>query len=171
MSLADLANVAEIFGVLAIIFGIVFGLIQLRQHREQTRKMSIMELAASFEDREFSEAYRLIADLDAGTSADELTAMGDEYLSAALRVGLKFEIVGLLVFHRIVPVDATTDLIGGAAVKFWGILEHWIVDTRTKHNHDSLFEWFQWLAERLKERGAEADVPAYKAHKVWRDFD
>ena len=171
MSLSDLANVAEILGVLAIIFGIAFGLIQLRQHREQTRKMSIMELAASFEDREFSEAYRLIADLEAGTSAEELGALGEKYLSAALRVGLKFEIVGLLVFHRIVPVDATTDLIGGAAIKFWGILEPWIKDTRSKHDHESLFEWFQWLVERLKDQGAESDLPAYEAHKTWRELN
>lgn len=70
MNLSDLANIVEIFGALAI-----------------------MELARSFEDREFTEAYRLIADLDDGLTADQLNALGDDYVSAALRVGFKFETI------------------------------------------------------------------------------
>ena len=49
MTLSDIANLVEIIGIVAIIFGIVFGLLQLRQHRKQSHDMAILELARSFE--------------------------------------------------------------------------------------------------------------------------
>ncbi len=169
MSLSDIANIVEIVGILAIIFGIVFGLIQLQQHREQNRNMSILELAASFEDRDFTEAYRLLAELDDGLSSDELNALGDDYVSAILRVGMKFETIGLLIYKRIVPLDAMKDLVGGAAIKIWGIVRVWTLETRISQGNGLLFEWFQWLAERLEERGEGTRPPAYEAYKKWRE--
>ena len=167
MTLSDIADIVEIIGVVAIVFGIVFGLIQLRQHREQTRNMAIHELAASFEDKDFTESYRLLATLKNGMSADEINALGDEYVSAILRVGMKFETVGLLVHKRVVPFDAMKDLVGGAAIKIWNVVEVWTEETRDTQNHVLLFEWFQWLAERLKERRESARTPAYQLHKDW----
>lgn len=171
MTLADWASIAEILGVLAIIFGIAFGVIQVQQHRRQVRTTSIMELAKSFEDREFTEAYRLIANLPDDITAEELGALGEEHVSAALRVGFKFETIGLLIHKGVVPMDAMSDLVGGAAVLIWGKLRRYIEDSRRSQNHDLLFEWFQWLAEKLAERGENTRLPAYKAHKDWREPD
>ena len=72
MSLSDLANIVEIVGILAIIFGVVFGLVQLKQHQKQSRDMAILELARSFEDAEFTEAYLLITSLEDGVSDEDL---------------------------------------------------------------------------------------------------
>ena len=52
MTISDIANLVEIIGIFAIVFGIAFGLMQLRQHRKQSRDMAILELARSFEDPE-----------------------------------------------------------------------------------------------------------------------
>ncbi|MGD1977505.1 MAG: hypothetical protein PVG57_08080, partial [Gammaproteobacteria bacterium] len=125
MTLADWASIAEILGVLAIIFGIVFGSIQVQQHRRQVRTNSIMELARSFEDREFTEAYRLLANLPDDISAEEFEGLGDDYVSAGLRVGFKFETIGLLIYKGVVPLDAMRDLVGGAAVLIWAKLRRW----------------------------------------------
>lgn len=168
MTLSDVASIVEIIGIFAIVFGIAFGLIQLRQHREQTRNMAIHELASSFEDRDFTEAYRLLADLEDGMSADAINALGDEYVSAILRVGMKFETIGLLVHNRVVPFDAVKDLVGGAAIKIWGVVRLWTEETRQSQGHILLFEWFQWLAERLEERSEGARLPAYQAYRDWR---
>lgn len=169
MTLADWASIAEILGVLAIIFGIAFGAIQVQQHRKQVRATAIMELARSFEDREFTEAYRLIADLPDDMTAEQLGALGDDYVSAALRVGFKFETIGLLIHKGVVPMDAMSDLVGGAAVLIWGKLRRWIEESRESQNHDLLFEWFQWLAEQLAERGESTRLPAYKAYRNWSE--
>lgn len=169
MTLADWANIAEILGVLAIVFGIAFGAIQLKQHRKQARSNSIVELARSFEHREFTEAYRLIANLPDDLSANKLEALGDEYVSAALRVGFKFETVGLLIHKGVVPMDAMADLVGGAAILIWKKLQRYIEESRISQNHELLFEWFQWLAERLEERGENVRSPAFKAYRNWRE--
>jgi hypothetical protein len=169
MNLSDLANIVEIFGALAIITGIVFGLIQLRQHRKQVRSTAIMELARSFEDREFTEAYRLIAELDDGLTAEQFNALGDEYVSAALRVSFKFETIGVLIHKQVVPMDAMSDLVGGAAILIWGKLKNWVQETRSSQNHELLFEWFQWLVERLEARGEYSRDPAYQAYRDWRE--
>lgn len=169
MTLSEIASIVEIIGIFAIVSGIAFGLVQLGQHREQTRNMAIHELAASFESRDFTEAYRLLADLDDGISADDLNALGDEYIAAVLRVGMKFETIGLLVHNRVVPFDAMKDLVGGAAIKIWGVVKIWTEDTRRSQGHALLFEWFQWLAERLEERHEDGRLPAYEAHRDWQE--
>jgi len=167
MSLSDLANVAEIFGTLAVIFGIAFGLMQFNQHRKQIRSTAILELAKSFEDREFTEAYRLIANLDDGLTAEQFNKLGDEYVSAALRVGFKFETIGVLIHKGVVPMDAMKDLVGGAAILIWAKLGRWVEESRKSQDHELLFEWFQWLAERLEAQGEKFRRPAFEEHKNW----
>ncbi|MBT8098868.1 MAG: DUF4760 domain-containing protein [Gammaproteobacteria bacterium] len=168
MTLSDVASIVEIIGIFAIVFGITFGLMQLRQHRRQLRNIAIHELAASFEDRDFTEAYRLLAELDDDMSVESINALGDEYVSAVLRVGMKFETIGLLVHNRVVPFEEVKDLIGGAAIKIWGVVRSWTEETRQSQNHRLLFEWFQWLVERLEERREDARLPAYQAYRHWR---
>ena len=43
MSLSDVANLVEIIGIVAIIFGIAFGALQLRQHRKRRNTGAVSE--------------------------------------------------------------------------------------------------------------------------------
>jgi hypothetical protein len=169
MTLSDIANLVEIVGILAIVFGIVFGLLQLRQHRKQSHDMAILELARSFEAPEFTEAYLLVTSLEAGIRNQELQAKGAEYVDAAMRVGWKFETVGMLVYHRVVPLEAMADLVGGFSLKLWSILSVWADEMRQDKNQPEFFEWYQWLVERLDERGESTQEPAYLANRSWRE--
>jgi hypothetical protein len=169
MTISDIANLVEIIGIFAIVFGIAFGLLQLRQHRKQSRDMAILELARSFEDPEFTEAYMLITSLEPGISDAELRAKGTQYLTAAMRIGWKFETVGMLIHNRVVPMDAMADLVGGFSLKLWSILSHWAEEVREAKGQPEFFEWYQWLVERLIERGEEARAPAYQAAAAWRE--
>lgn len=171
MTLSDIANLVEIVGIFAIIFGIVFGLVQLKQHRKQSRDMAILELARSFEDPEFTEAYMLITSLEPGITDADLRARGSEYVTAAMRVGWKFETVGMLIHNRVVPMDAMADLVGGFSLKLWSILSHWAHEVRDSKGQPEFFEWYQWLVERLVERGEGARDPAYKAASDWQEND
>lgn len=168
LTLSDLANIVEIIGIFALLAAIVFGIIQIRQHREQMQSLAIQQLAASFESADFTEGYRLLASLEDDISADALNALGEEYVAAVLRVGMKFETVGLLVHKRIVPFEMMNLLVGGAAVKIWRVVRLWTEESRNLQNHLLLFEWFQWLAERLEERAEIDRQPAYKIHKSWQ---
>ena len=170
MSLSDIANIVEIVGILAIMFGIVFGLVQLKQHRKQSRDMAILELARSFEDAEFTEAYVLITSLEDGVSDEALRSKGPQYVAAAMRVGWKFETVGMLIYQRVVPMDAMADLVGGFSLKIWSILGEWAQEMRQKQNQPEFFEWYQWLVDRLVERGESTREPAYQANQLWREL-
>ena len=169
MSLSDIANLVEIIGILAIVFGIAFGALQLRQHQKQSRDMAILELARSFEDPEFTEAYMLITSLDVGIGDKDLQSKGPEYVASAMRVGWKFETVGMLIHNRVVPMDAMADLVGGFSLKMWSILSVWAEEIRVKNRQPEFLEWYQWLVERLQERGESTREPAYEANQSWRE--
>jgi hypothetical protein len=169
MTLSDIANLVEIIGIVAIIFGIVFGLLQLRQHRKQSHDMAILELARSFETPEFTEAYMLVTSLDAGILDKELQSRGPEFVAAAMRVGWKFETVGMLIYHRVVPMDAMADLVGGFSLKLWSILSVWAEEMRQTKQQPEFFEWYQWLVEKLEERGESSSAPAYLAKRAWSE--
>jgi hypothetical protein len=169
MTLSDVANLVEIIGIVAIIFGIAFGALQFRQHQKQSRDMAILELARSFEDPEFTEAYLLITGLPVGVRDKELQSRGPEYVAAAMRVGWKFETVGMLIHNHVVPMDAMADLVGGFSLKLWSILSEWAEEMRARNSQPEFFEWYQWLVERLVERGVSTPEPAYQAHRSWQE--
>ena len=167
MTLATVTNIVEIVGVIAIIVGIGFGLIQLRLLRKQNRDIAILEFTSSFESSEFTEAYRLIGNLPENRSIADIDALDEKYPKAIYRVAMKFETVGLLIYKGVVPIDAMEDLVGGAALMLWRVLGTWVKEKRNTGVHDSFLEWFQWLVERLQERGEAERTPAYIEFANW----
>lgn len=168
MDLNTFVNFTQILGIFVLIYGMLLGLKQLRLFRNQRRDLAIMECARSFEDQDFTEAYRLLTVIEPGKTKAEFNELGDRYETAALRVGMKFETIGLLVYKGVVPMDAMEDLVGGAALLLWNILENWVVETRVAKGQPSLLEWYQWLVERLIERGEATRAPAFVAYKDWK---
>ena len=167
MELEQIANVVEILGVLALISAIVFGWIQIRQHRNDTRNAALIALASSFEDQDFTDAYLLVTALPKNISLEALCGMGENYERAALRIAMKFETVGLMIYKGYVPIDALEDLVGGAALTLWEILNQYAEDMRVSRRHPTFMEWFQWLVERLQERGKPQGLPAFVEHRDW----
>ena len=171
MTLSEVASLVEIIGIIAIVLGLWLGLLQLKMHRKQQRDLAIMECARSFEDREFTEAYRLITELEDGVSLKQIKSLGIIYEEAALRVGMKFETIGLLVYKGVVPMDAMQDLVGDAAITIWKVLEKYTEETRIKRSHSTFWEWYQWLVDRLQERSESKVVPAHILHKNWKPIN
>ena len=168
MNLNDIVNIVQILGILAVIYSLWIGLKQFKLNRNQRRDLAIMECARSFEDKEFTEAYRLITTLEPGLTKEQIENLGEEYEIAALRIGMKFETIGLLVYKGVVPLDAMEDLVGGAALVVWKIVENWVIETRIDRSHSTFWEWYQWLIDRLIERSETNRTPAYLAHKDWK---
>ena len=167
MELEQIANIVEILGVLALISAIIFGWLQIRQHRNDTRNAALISLASSFEDQGFTDAYFLVTSLPNNISLEELCGMGEAYERAALRIAMKFETVGLMIYKGYVPIDALEDLVGGAALTLWDILNQYVKDVRDSGRHPTFMEWFQWLVERLQERGKNEALPAFEMHRDW----
>jgi hypothetical protein len=167
MDLNQLADIAQVVGGVTVVAGTLFALKQLSEMRRQRADLVACELMRSFLDPEMTRAIRLIRTLPDGVSPEELRQAGAEAELAALRIGITFETMGLLVYRRIAPLDLVVELAGGMVVAMWrkiGPLEERI---RLEQAQPSSAEWFQWLAERCAPSKDER-MPAHIAHRGWK---
>jgi hypothetical protein len=167
VTLGDIANIVEIAGVAAVIAAIIFGWLQVRHYRNESRNAALMELARSFEDKDFTEAYLLVTALPREISLADLQQKGEACENAALRIGMKFETIGLMIYKGYIPIDALEDLVGEAAIALWEVLRVWIYEMREDRSHPTFMEWFQWLVDRLEERGRRKRPPAFEIYNDW----
>lgn len=168
MDLQTLSALAEIFGFVAVVAAIIFGVIQIRQFRSQRRDLAVIELIRPIQDNEFSRAFNLIHSLPENISASELKAKGAEYVEAAMMIGSRFETIGLLVFRGVVPISAVEELVGGISVSLWKRLHPWAHSIREEQSQECFVEWFQWLVDRLRELDRDEKEPAYKRFRDWK---
>jgi hypothetical protein len=167
MDMGALSQIAQIVGNLAVVLALCFGMAQIRQFRRQRHDAAAIELMRSIEDQQFTHAFRLIYPLPAGASVDHFRSLGPEYEEAALALGARFESMGLLVYRDSLPMHLVEEIIGGAVVLLWHRLRPWVEANRREQGHPLLFEWFQWLAEQLEQRGRPTQAPAYERFRRW----
>ncbi|MCF7807341.1 MAG: DUF4760 domain-containing protein [Candidatus Marinimicrobia bacterium] len=167
MNLQTIASIAEIFGFVAVMAAIIFGWIQIQQFKRQRRDQAAIELVRNFQDIEFTRGFRLIHSLPEDISADEFKSKGTEYIDAAYSLSMKYETMGVLVHREVVPIDAVEDLIGGVGITLWKRLSPWIHAVRKEQSNEHILEWYQWLIERILERGNKNQEPAYKRFRIW----
>ncbi|KPK59723.1 MAG: hypothetical protein AMS21_09810 [Gemmatimonas sp. SG8_38_2] len=169
MDLNTAANLAEIIGVLIVVGGLAFAVIQVMQFRQHRRDMAAIELARSFEKPAFGHALRLVLSLPDGITAKELRAKGTEYEDAAMLVSLTLESVAIMVHRRIVSFDLVWELMGGVVQTTWGKLGTWAQAVRDEQEQQKFDEWIQWLAKQMKRYGDETGLePAHHQYKNWR---
>jgi len=167
VDLATLAQLAEILSGVAVVVAIVFGVVQVRQFRQQRSDLADIALMQSLQDPEFTRSFRLVYSLEDGLDAARLRALGPAYEEAAIAIGARFESIGLLVYRGSIPFDLFEQILGGIVVLLWRKLAPWVRDYRAEQGHALLFEWFEWLADRLDERGRPAEEPAYRKYRDW----
>jgi len=80
---------------------------------------------------------------------------------------MKYETIGLPVYPGVVPIKIVEELVGGVAVNFWRRLYPWVKSIREEQSADFVFEWFQWLAERLQDHGRDVRDPAQIMDDDW----
>lgn len=168
MDLMALSQLAQILGGAAVVIALVFGMVQIHQFRRQRHDVAAIELMRSLQDKEFTHSFRLIYPLPVDMPVDAFRALGPEYEDAALALGARFESMGLLVYRDSLPMHLVEEIIGGAVVILWMRLRPWVEANRQEQRHPLLFEWFQWLAERLDERGRPTETPAYQRFRDWK---
>jgi hypothetical protein len=168
MNLQTLASLSQILGVIAVVAAVVFGLLQGRQFRVQRRDAAGAELVRSFQDAYFVHAYQVLSALPANASAEEFRAAGPAVEEAALALGMRYELVGLLVFREIMPLSLVAQSTGSVAIQFWGKMRAWVLEKRVAEAQPHLLEWFQWLIEQLEKRNRRAEAPAFVRYRDWR---
>lgn len=162
-----LANMAEIFSAIVVVGGIIFALLQMRQTRQQRRELAAIELFRSFGSPQFTEAYRNVIHYPDGLNAAELKRRYPDGEHYAMMIATTMENIGVMMYQRIVPSSVVHNLIGSSTRIMWNKLEPWALDLRAELNAPNAFEWFQWLAERMKDLDGDGRPPAYKAFADW----
>jgi hypothetical protein len=152
----------------AVVLGVLFGLIQLRQIRLQREAEGAAEMLRSLQTAITARAALLIFELPDNLSGDELKGrLGAdfEYVSALMAT---FESLGPLVARGHIPLQVYADYYRGATVLSWRRLRRYIEEQRAD-GWPNLFEWFQWLAEIMQKRAPlTGDVPAFEKYRAWR---
>ena len=165
--LETLANLAQVFGAIAVAAAIGFGVAQIRQFRQQRRDALAVELMRSIQDTEFTRSFRLMLELPANATVNDIRSRGPAFEDATWALASKYETLGYLVFRGIMPIELVEDLVGGVGVHLWNRLRPWAMAVREEQGQPLLLEWFQWLAERLDERERPKAVPSYILHRDW----
>lgn len=165
--LTILANIAEILGVLIVIGGLYFAVLQMRQIRQQRRELAAIELFRFFASPRFTEAYGMVLRLPDGMSAEDIRTVDSKIDNAAMLISTTMENIGVMTFQRIVPFLVVNDLVGTSVVVLWRKLEIWAATLRKEIGSPNAFEWFQWLAERLERFELGDAKPAYEVFKTW----
>ena len=165
--LSTLANIAEILGVIIVIGGLYFAVLQMRQIRQQRRELAAIELFRFFGNPKFTQAYQIVLHLPDGLSAGEIRSKQANLEDAVMLISSTMENIGVMTFQRIVPFVIVNNLVGSSVIILWRKLENWANALRDELGDEAAFEWFQWLAERLEQYQPRDPHPAYQAHKDW----
>ena len=88
MDLTTIANLARIIGSVAVISGIIFGVIQIRQYQQQRRDVAAVQLVNSFQNSDFNKSLRKIWSFPDDASITEIRELGDDREEAAFQVGM-----------------------------------------------------------------------------------
>lgn len=167
MSWEGVTALGTAFTGLVIVATAIVALGQLNVIRRQRQDTAAVELVRSLQDDGFIGAYSLIFSLPAGISAADLRRHGDRYVDAAVVLGFRFEMLGVLVFNDVIPFTIIDDLAGGLVLGSWKRLEDSVRAIRREKDWPGYLEWFQWLAERFERRARLAKTPAFESAKEW----
>jgi hypothetical protein len=166
----DLPALVNLLTIVTLVGSLLFAAFEWRRSRLERHRQSQVLLLRSFDSPEFAKAMRVVLDLPDDQSATQLEATlkkdGLDLLWYYLGV---MESLGIMVFKREIDIHLVDQSMGGPIIITWQKLRRYAAESRRELSRDSMYEWYQWLAERL---GAlelrEGRTAAYVREKDWR---
>src|SRR5258708_3590852 len=159
----DWSNILSLLSTLALVAAVAFAALQVRQSNRNRMDQAAIEVVRSTLSEGWENAIGPVMRL--ATPADGHLDPAQE--GAATAIALRLETLGYLVYRRMVSLDLVDELHGGITRLAWARLGPWVMNGRRDSGNEKAYEWFQWLAERLADRGP-SPTPAYVAHRNWR---
>jgi hypothetical protein len=159
----DISTLANLINAIAVTAGVIFAAPQIHEFRRQRQRQSMYTLVQTFQGAEFAKALHRIIDLPDNLDREAIRAkVGPEGEDAIYFVTTTWETIGVLVFQKKLTLDLVDDFFSGPIIISWRKLARYLEEVRKDRHRDTLFEWYQWLAERMMER--ESKGPAVPAH-------
>lgn len=163
------SDILALVSAVALCAGVIFGAYQLVELRRQRRRDAALGLVRSLQSGDFTAALGQINSLPDGADLATIERkLGPHARDSVFLVGLTMESLGVLTFRREIDMATVDDFFSGAIAIAWRKLHTFVEEDRKNLQRETVWEWFQWLAERMSERETRATpVPAYIAHRDW----
>ena len=153
----DLGTISNLVTMLAVVLGLIFGLVQLRQAARSRRDHAAVEIVGTVQTQEVRQAVGRILALPDDVDPDRIRS-DPQLLAAALAVDSACEMWGCMVFEKVVDHRMLDRMVGGWIRGTWRRLRLWVESERVQNRNPNVGEWWQWLYERI-----EADPDPGKA--------
>ena len=166
---SDLSWLIELLTLTAVVVGLSFGAIELRQLRTTQEAQTILQLFETIKSEDYVAATDLVRSLPTGLSASELRErLGDDEMRMLSQLTLTYESLGVMVYRRDVSLEWVDEMFRMMILQTWDKLEPLTIENRESTGYLGYGEWNQWLADRLRDVNADQPVPAYEAYKDWK---
>jgi len=165
----NLPLILQAIATATFVAGAIFAAVQIRHLRMAREREVALTLLRFLQTPDFVKGLRLMYDLEPGLSRAEVEARLGPDMHLVYTMMTTWESLGVLVFRRQLSLDLMDDFISGSFLLSWEKLHRYVAEERANRGRETLFEWFQWLAERMLERESRVPaVPAHQAHREWR---
>jgi hypothetical protein len=167
LPMLSVAEVAALSSALAVGVAVLFGTLTIRQWKDTRMLTAAAELVHTLLTPDFTRAIARIVDLPEGAEPGAV-ASRPGMPEDVIVVSHVFESLGVLVFHRLLPLHLVDHLVGGYVRASWKRAGPYIVHRRAAIGI-AFGEWFQWLAERMNEDPAPGKSDgAHAFHRSWK---
>lgn len=167
MDLDTAANLAQIVGLATIVGGGGVALFQMRHAHRQRADQAAIEMVRSLQGPGVIDEIYPILDYPSLT-AEQVNA--DAVLKRrALHSVFLIEILGIMVYERVLRLEVLDRMFGGFIRTVWQKLKPWVEDERRRTGVGNHAEWTEWLANQLANHPeASKPVGAHVAYRSWK---
>ncbi len=167
LDIAQYLPTIQVFGQIALISAAIFAGYQFILHRRDRNEHNALEVLTRLTSTEFRQAYAHVWQLPLNATTQDVKEAGPEMESAIDCVAMTFEMIGVMVHQRMVPLDTVDQVIGGFLRESWRRTHTYLEEQRQRNGNRRIAEWYQWLAEHLA-HDERRSVGAYNAFKAWK---
>jgi len=164
----DINTILGFISTFAIVVGLFFAGVQLRQLNKQRVREYATQLLHSFQTLEFQNAAKIVFEFPEGLTKNEIEErLGDKLTSVLAMLGI-FESLGLLICRREIDIRLVEDFISGLIIHSGKKFKNYLAEMRELTNRPTYYEWFQWMYEQIEKRESKTPaIPAYIEFRNW----
>jgi hypothetical protein len=132
--------------------GLIFGIAEVKAAARDRKERLTLETLHNFQTRDFAELMFNIIEFTFPTTLEGWRKLPANDQIMFLHFTQQMESLGILVAERIINIDLVDKTLGSFVTTSWDKMKTVIKDIRQNLPDPFLSEYFEWLAESLRER-------------------
>ena len=145
----DFPEIANLITSIAVVLGIIFGIIELRQSSRNRKDIAAFDIVRTVQTQEVRLAIQRVFTLPENADS-QLISADPKMLDAVLAVDGACEMWGAMVFENVADLHMLDRMVGGWVRQSWIRIRKWVEEERVKTGNVNIGEWWQWLYEMLQ---------------------